>query len=413
MNCVVMTNFRVATYFSLIHLCYRLKRNGSVLVITSESFLNNFDYGETLPYWNKYIKVNILKILFHVIILKSEKTINIVNDDKVGIDSSLKSITCDSMACEDKYPDLYKNLENLCYGGLEVVEYLKSIKNHKHVFLFNGRGACQFPIAKYCYDNSIKISYLEYANIGYSGYKVFPFAPHASPLIGKELVLFRQLYDFDSVYMKNLVTNEINSKLSNVFATKYSQAPIEREYNVVVFLGSDHEYTGLHPGISHMKYFGNLALCEYAYRKYSENNKIAVRAHPNALNDLSYKEISFHIEEYCRDNDIKYYGPEDNISSHALIQQANVTVVEYSSIAYDSIYLGVSVDIFGDMALKNILESAPYKVINDKNLLSKYVAETMVIERDLFFSRFNVIVQILCRIFESLESRLLYNKIKY
>jgi hypothetical protein len=407
MKIYILTNFRILPYLSILQELIKNSKNKK-LILTSRESITGFDYGEYLPLWNKKLKVFFLKIFYNVIIVE---TVNFPNEeeiDKTGIISSLMSITCDSGANKNKYPILYNNLYKIALGAYNIELYLKQINLKYELFLFNGRGAPQFHISLFASRNNIKISYFEYGNSSYSGYKLYPYPPHSLLDIGRDI---SNLYKNNnkSIFLNDkqikIAQKLITEKLNNQF-TKNLEAT-DLKFDVVVFLGSDHEYTGVSEEIVNVKLYGNFNLCKYAFEKYGNNYKIAVRAHPNQIVDCSATNTNSVIRDFCNRNGIVFFEPESHVSSHSLIKNSKIVVVEYSSISYDAIYLGKKVDILGDLDLKVILKEMPTQIRNSNaNEISNYVAYVKYLESFIHFRKFSLFFKIISRLFTIIEKRI-------
>jgi hypothetical protein len=408
-NIYLITNFRITPLLAIFHLI-RSNPLDEHLVVSSERWIENYDYGEFLPKWQKKIRLFFLRILTKskvVIIPSSKNQKNYKLSDLLGIESSLKSITCDSAATPEKYLDIWTNFEGLTIGAIDVVNYLKSEIGDFKFFLFNGRGASQFPIALYAFDNKIKINYIEYSYNSYVGFNLLPFSVHNSRSMGIECVNQMRLKNFylSGVERKHL-KRVIYDKINNNYESQLNESS-EKKFQIVVFLSSDHEYQALHEGVTGFIWKGNLALCEYAFKKYGSIMSIAVRAHPNQRIDINATAIQSELREYCMQNSITYIEADSNISSHHLILHSEMVVVEYSSVAYDAIYLGKSVDIFGEMGLKYVLQAIPaqIKALGTEETAVQ-VASSALIERNIYLREFGLFYRLLSRFIGAIESRI-------
>jgi hypothetical protein len=406
MNIYIITNYRILPYLAILNELIKNRKKAKLVLISRET-LYYFDYGEYLPSWNKRLKIFFLRFFCKVLILNSRNPKAEEEIDPTGLISSLMSITNDSNANKIKYPELYFNFYKLAIGAYNVQLYLERLEVPFELFLFNGRGASQFQIALYATRNNIKISYFEYGNSLIKGYKLFPYIPHSLFNIGLDLI---KIYNADnksrilSLEQKSIANNIISEKLNNVFT--YNLVKTDYAFDVVVFLGSDHEYTGLSEEISNFRLLGNLKLCDYAYNKYGSNNTLAVRAHPNQQVDPSAKLTNNIIKNFCKSNGIVFFDYDSRVSSHSLIKNCSIVVTEYSSISFDAIYLEKELDILGDSDLKAILSQMPIEI---KSLGPKeikfYVAYLKYLEIDLYFHSFNFMFKIICLFFTTIEKK--------
>jgi hypothetical protein len=405
MKIYVLSNFRILAYLSILNELIKNRKKSNLVVLSRES-INCIDYGEYLPKWNKKFKTYFLSLFFKVSIIE---TLNLPSEnelDKTGLISSLMSITNDSGANSFKYPHLYNTLYKSAIGAYNVQIFLSQVKYNYELFLFNGRGASQFQISLFAFRNKIKTSYFEYGNSSSSGYKLYPYSPHSLLDIGRDLVnLFKINNNFSALnnQQKNLAIKIINEKLNNPFTKKLESTNLK--FDVIVFLGSDHEYTGVSEEIVNVRLYGNFELCKYAFEKYGKQKSIAVRAHPNQIIDCSASRTNNLIREFCAKNEIVFFEPESKISSHSLIENSDIVVAEYSSISFDAIYLEKKVDILGDLDLKIILDEIPEKI---KSLgpreISYYVAYVKSLESYLYFYKFNFILNFICKVFSKFEN---------
>ncbi len=385
---IVVNDFRVIPYTAALDIYSKFKDKYNCEVIISKRFFNYNDYGSVLPKFYKKFKYLLTLLLFKTKLIDVSDYTELSENHYVGLNSSLKSSTLDSSACELKYPEIYNCLLEMCKGAVEICNYISKQKNIKTVILFNGRGAPQFPISHFCFYNDVKIIYYEFSELKYK-YLFSTHAPHANLLIGKNLIKFRK----SSIIPLNVLfangQDWVGRQLSNVYTQNYKEKS-GQNFAAVVFLGSDHEYTGLDPEISGYSYKGNFELVKYAFEKYRDNGKICVRAHPNQKVDVNHENILKEIIKYCDNFNITFFGPESHISSYDLIKKSSVVVVEYSSIAYDAFFLNAKVDIFGDLDLKIMIDP---KVINnlDKSNLKRFTAETLSLKKELSTLEFNKI----------------------
>ena len=406
MNIYIFTNFRILPYLSLLNELIKNRKKDQLVLLSRESFYA-FDYGEYLPFWNKKVKIFLLRFFSKVLIIDSNQYIKQEAIDYTGIISSLKSITNDSCADKFKYPDLFSMLYNSAVGAYNVQIYLENLTKSYELFLFNGRGASQFQIALFASRKNIKISYFEYGHSSIDGYKIFPYSPHSLLKIGFDLTgLFKsQIESYVlTLNQKNIANKIITEKLSNNFTSNLEHSDLK--FDIIVFLGSDHEYTGVSEEISGIRFRGNLELCKYAFDKYGNSSRIAVRAHPNQLVDCSAFFTNKKIRDYCQSRNIVFFDYDSKISSHSLIRNCKIVVTEYSSICYDAIYLEKEVDILGEHDLKIILAEMPNEI---KSLGPKeikfYVAYLKYLESNLYFYSFSIMFKIICLFFTKLERK--------
>lgn len=388
-----------------VNIARRASRQKKIVFIVSRRFFDGVDYGVFLPAIYKKLKVAIVNIFFPVIYVDPVLGANLTDVDRMGVLSSLKSITHDSAATDFSYPRLFASLSESAIGAREIFDYLLKVSPPNRVYVFNGRTASSYPIVRGCFDHEIPVAYYEYGSNSHSGYRLYPYPPHSTTRLGADISQFRKvcLRSIPELYLKGKKWR--HEKLNNVFTKGYSET-VSINYDVVIFLGSDHEYTCVDEDISGFKFLGNLGLVKAVIAKYGKDYSIAVRAHPNQLTDKSYKSALASIEDICHEFGLKYYGPDSKISSYALIESSSIVAVEFSSIAYDAIFLGKKVDIFGDLDLRVILSNQAGSYSSQNNV-SEYVSEVVCLYEDLFSARLNPLEELVCKCLRFFEWRIL------
>jgi len=384
---IVVNDFRSLPVLAAASIATRNHRKGAQLLI-SPRFLDYYDYGGYLPSFYKRLKLYILKCFFDVFEVPLASNQRLDSSMLKGIDSSLQSITYDSRATAEKYPKIYNNLRNQALGAGEIADYISSLTQRPHyVFIFNGRTASASPTVSALHTLSIPLQYYEYSHQK-NGYHVYPYPCHNSLRLGQDLLRMSRLSltTFPERYVKGLRYRD--SKLKNKYTENYRVSTSER-FDIVVFLGSDHEYTNLQLEIVNFKFLGNIGLLKHVLEKYSQK-KIAVRAHPNQQRDPNWQNTLHDIKQLCKEYNLTYFPPTSKISSYALIKNSSVSVVEYSSIAYDVLFLGSIVDVVGDLDLKAVISSytEEYECAHDSLGLTQFVRETMIFYDELFFYKF-------------------------
>lgn len=292
-------------------------------------------------------------------------------------------------------------------GAKEIATYITKNKGEiDRVYIFNGRTASSYPIARECYDHDVPMAYYEYASSPYSGYRLYPYVPHSTKRLGYDIISFSRssIKSIPEMYLAGLKWRQ--NKLNNPYVSRLKEKS-KLKYDVVVFLGSDHEYTCIDEDISGFKYIGNLGLVKAVIDKYAKNYAIAVRAHPNQINDKNWRFTLKELTELCKENNVDFISPQSNISSYDLINNTKIVAIEYSSIAYDAIFLGKKVDIFGELDLKEFLSQVPVAYLEDSEYISSYVSEAMALYDDLFYIPFKKTEKFLCLVMVFFESRIL------
>jgi hypothetical protein len=347
----------------------------------SKSIISCNDFGHIFPQWYKIIKIYTIKLFFDLKIIEFSDDKKINSDDVVAIKSSLCSITSDSLADKDNYPNLYNNLRDLVFGAKDIIDFLEN-SNLNSVYIFNGRTASSSPISAYLWNNKVPTFFYEFGNRFGSSYTIFDFPLHNAYEYGLRLVNF-----YNSIKIKTKVEESgsefIKQKLNNDFTKNY-KIEVTKKYDIAIFLGSDHEYSNLNSQMYGIELLGNFELVKRVYQKYGKSKSYAVRAHPNQMSDPSWRSILVPIIEFCSANSIDFIQPNSPISSYSLIKKSDIIVVELSSICIDAIILGKNVDIWGNNSVKAILDFCPLNIKYDKNLLSKYLSEVLSLSDYLF-----------------------------
>lgn len=399
-NYIVINDFRAVPLAAAMDIYKRSKIQAAFIV--SARFFRAQDYGENLPWIYKYIKWLWLWFRYDTVFIRACGDAQLNTADKLGIISSLQSITCDSSASDLTYPRVYKHLEQLSIGAKEVRDY---IIRHRtgviSVYIFNGRTASSYPIVRGCFDNQISMKFYEYAD-GNHGYKLYPCAPHNTTQLGKAVSKFRHvcIISAPDLYKRSIKWRKM--RLSNPF-TKTYRTEANKAYDVSVFLGSDHEYTCVDEDISGFRYRGNYELVKSVIKKYGPGSRIAVKAHPNQAVDKNHQEILNRIEVLCADYDIDFFSAKSEISSYDLIRKSRITAVEFSSIAFDAILLGKTVDIFSDLDLKYFLAQLHQDQRQDSDYVVQYISELMILYDNLYFEPFIKRVYLLCKLGSAFE----------
>ena len=408
-NYIVINDFRSIPLFSAVSIALRTGVKQTKFIVSHRN-LNSIEYGQYMPNWYKKIKLKILKCFFDIIVVPKYPDTDFHQSALKGIVSSLQSITCDSGATEKLYPVLTEALKQQAIGSQEIGNYILSLNEApKVVYIFNGRTASASACVYLLHNENINIRYYEYSTI-VGGYNDYPYPCHSSFQLGQSLMeLWRKnTISKPELFVRGL--NYENEKLNNTFVKSYVTS-VSDHYDIVVFLGSDHEYTNLQTEIVKMKAIENIGLVEHVLKKYGSNKKIAVKAHPNQRNDPSSLVSLKPIMDLCKTNGYTYFGPESGVSSYDLIRNSSLVIVEYSSIVLDAIFLGANVEVVGDRDLKVILKQL---VEIDKIApgdIKYHVREIMTLYNELFFHRFpSIFVYQVIRIFERIDQKL--NKLK-
>ena len=403
---IILNDFRsfpITSAFSIAKMHGKKK----ICFVYSKRFLGANEYGQNLPKWYKKTKIFFIKI-FYKVVEAPKLSDEYLNESMIlGIDSSLQSITCDSGSTSNKYPILYENLKQQAIGSNEIAKYVLGLKTKPNcVYLFNGRTASSSSIIFSLHLSKICLNYYEFASKP-NGFLLFPFPCHNSLRIGKELF---KLWKNAIISNPRLFQNGVNfekEKLNNFYTKYYSEEALVN-YDIVVFLSSDHEYTNLQEEIIEIQFIKNNELLDYVINKYGVDKKIAVRAHPNQSNDPNCNVALNPIIEKCNKFGLYFFHPKSRISSYDLIKNSSLVVVGLSSIAYDAVFLGAKVDIVGNVALKSIINSLPEIIKEDSREIKVLSREILSLAEDLCFNKYpNRFINLLARFFSFVERKYL------
>ena len=355
-------------------------------IIAHESIFKNNEYADYTPSIWKYILKLFLKYILKIEIIGRVST-ELHDNEDMGFFSSLCSITEDSAPDKKKYPKEYQAAYNLALGSKDILNYLKK-KSLKLVFVFNGRTASSYLITKFCVKSNIKIFYYEFAGHG-NGFRVFPVPPHADGKLG-EIYLNQHntgIYDFH--HLKNAEIFLKHEKLNSIYK-KSTTKKENKTYDVIIFLGSDFEYTSVDPEICDITWEGSLDFCKIVINKYGLKRRYTVRCHPNSSNDPNWVNIQTDLYEGLKSltSNIDIISPNSNIDSHYLIEKSNVVATDLSTISLDSILLGQKTDINGNTSVKLIYENIFFNKLYNNDMKNN-IMKPFSLAHNLFVFRYS------------------------
>lgn len=347
--------------------------------------------------------MHLLRFFYGLKVVKDASSTKLDNGLLQGILSSLKSITCDSMADQKKYPNLYQQLFQQSLGSQEIAEYILSIEEQPNcVYVFNGRISSASVLVNRLHYQNFNLRYYEYSGRK-GGYHDYPYPCHNSRRLGQDITKLweKTIISYPELFRRGISYQQ--QKLNNQFVQSYQTRVVEN-YDAAVFLGSDHEYTNLQSDIVKMKSLENIGLLNYVIKMFGENSRVVVRAHPNQANDPSAEISLGEIRRLCEKFGYTYYAPNSTISSYDLINNSGLTVADYSSISIDAILLGAKVLVVGDRDLNSIIEKLNMKHKIPHHRQGLCVSEIMTLYDELFFHPFsNKLIEILARAFEKID----------
>jgi hypothetical protein len=347
-NIIIIGDMRALPISAALSISKKFKKSGVEFWISENSLKYN-DYGQYDEAYTKKIKLQFLKLFGKVQIFSS--TVGDLDFFNTGIESSLKSITNDSMATKETYKDIWNQLFELSRGAFSIAKQIK--KDIHRVFIFNGRLASSYSISKICIQNNVDTFFYEYSKLD-NKFRILPFPTHNLPMLSKAIL---QKYKYsiageNQFYSKGI--GYISEKLTNKFVANYLSLS-EKSYDVVIFLSSPHEYKSLDYEICGISYQDEVKFISKVIEKYGESKKYAVRCHPNQKNDPSWEIYFAKLTQFCIDRKIDFYTPVNSVSSYDLVRRSDNVVVDISSIGLDAFFLGSNVEVFGAPAYKDAM----------------------------------------------------------
>lgn len=398
---VVVSDIRVIPLFSALI----LRNDNSDLVASERIFVNN-DYGDYFPKIYRYIIKILLRYFSGLIIIKANKETRLSKPEKLGLMSSLFSMTNDSGANENKYPKEYQWSYANSLGAKEVADFIQS-QNYKIIYLFNGRTASSYNISRLKINNNIKIFYYEFSD-SIQEFKLYPNPPHASYANGKLLTDFRCNIALSYNNISDLGRLYRLKKLNNNFTKNYFHKS-SINYDVVIFLGSDHEYTAVDIDICGLEWFGNDDFCKRVVNKYGKNIKYAIRCHPNSSIDLNWNNQYSKLDETLKSLNIDYdlFGPDSEINSYSLLGENTIAAIEFSSISIDALLMGKKVDIFADIDTKFIIDFYKNNNFSDKSQRD-FISEIFALNEFFLVKKFNKFIMPFLYFFIKIEILIFY-----
>jgi hypothetical protein len=303
------------------------------------------------------------------------------------LQSSLFSITEDSNASMNNYPDIYFQVKNLALGAKDIILYIKK-NNFKNIFLFNGRTASSYLITKHCAENNINIFFIEYAGHA-NGFRLFPVPPHASKRVGELLLVYYRYGVYSLKSLKNANEYLIKEKLNSVYA-RNNKIPTNISYDICIFLGSDFEYTATNKDICGVVWLGNIKFCELVFKKYGLKKSYVIRCHPNSATDPNSIKLEEEFKVFLKNigANAELISAHEKIDSHMLIKNSTLIVTDLSTISLDAIILNKPVDIFGNTDIRFIYNNQWMKDLSGKEY-SRIFSEPFSLAHNLFVFRFN------------------------
>lgn len=390
-NVIILNDLRSVPLLAAI----KLKRNIAFSsFVAHASLFTNREYADYTNIAWKILLKYILVVFFGLRVIKA-RTQYLTSEESMGLQSSLFSITEDSSATEKKYPNVFGQVKRLAMGAKDVAEFLEKQKN-TNVYIFNGRTASSYLITKFCVVNNFPLFYYEYA-AHCNGFRLFPVAPHASGRLGELIHKYYRYGIYNMADLKVASSQLKKDKLNSVFSKNNKQNP-SMKYDIVIFLGSDYEYTSVDFEICEIEWDGNVNFCKSVIHKYGETCTYAIRCHPNSASDPNWMKLYDELKEAvsvfkCH---IDIYGPDVALDSHKLILDADIVVTDLSTISLDAILLGRQVDIFGNTDIKYIYQDSWMKEVSG-NYIHDAISEPFSLAHNFVVFRFSYIEKFICR----------------
>lgn len=387
---ILITDFRLPMILAAIQL-KKDNRNADIIIHSTNIKLN--DFGNNSSYLINYLKYAILNILFNI------KTINghcSIDNELLGINSSLVSITNDSQASKSKYPNHYKNLSKIAEAAIFTGKYIVE-KKYDCIYLFNGRLASTEPILGKIKNKNIDIMYYEYGTTPYhftlTNKKIHDVNEKGMDII--KLYKNKSLLPITFNSNDNAINNA-NNKLNNIFSKTYTELP-EKNYDYCLLLSSPHEFMHL----SSDRPLTNVDITLKVIEKYK--GKIgAVRSHPNQLTDPSWRQESKTISDYCQKSNIDFFPPDSKINTHKLIEKSKLAITSGSSIAIDAVLLGKDVEFHDNCIYKILIEYA--NKVSSRNNLSNTVLELFLLDAYIWQYPLHPFIGLIQKIFGRLDT---------
>ena len=374
---IILTDLRI---LPLLTACYLSTKEKDSVIIFSEYSLSGFDHGFAFPYWYNRIKIFIISFFFNVKILKSQQVYSEPGDDEmIGILSSLVSMTNDSCADKSKYPILFQKLLFSYNASISIKNFINNINSFSELYIFNGRTASSEPLLRFFFHSHIKLNFYEYPLVFSPAYTLYDFPIHDNYQYGLKLFSFYKNLTYNVLVEDSKLY--ISNKLNNQYARLYNSVNTVPKFDIIIFLGSDHELIFLNKEISNNIILTNHELIAKTIEKFGNQYTFAVRSHPNQRNDPSFIKNMFELESFCTNNNIIFYSPDSNISSYQLILNCQFVVVGYSSIAEDAIYLGKKVIFFGNSDISAVINQLPKNIVENPILLKESLSDILKLRK--------------------------------
>jgi len=330
----ILTDFRVELIAAIIHLS---RDSSDYEIVIPESAIKSNEYGSFSSRIIKKMKLHVLGYIRRVVIVKT-KAGGLPND--FGVMSSLISHTRDTHASKEKYPQTYGAFEENARCSIAVTDYVNQ-GGFTDVVIYNGRLSSTSLIVGNV-SPAIKTWFTEVANLPFH-FSIYDFPCFAWVSLFERVISMHESGTGKSISFVNRRLREgfRRRKLDNFFAKQYSSSTILK-YEVSIFLSSSHEFASLGGLIRK----SDLEFAEEVCKR-NFGSKIAIRLHPNQVQDPSVLEFISELKKKCK-GDVEILHPSSPVNSYNLILQSRSVFVNHSSISVDAFLLGVTPSVSED-----------------------------------------------------------------
>lgn len=350
---VVLSDFRILPILASIHISLSY-RDSCFLV--SEASLCFGDFGDKVRPATRKIIFQFLRFFFDAEIVRSSRELS-EGETCGGCLSSLVSITMDSEATPEKYPETWDQLRQLAAGSEAVSSYIASIEADK-VFLYNGRVASVRSLGKLNNaSNSPSLAVYEYARLR-AHYRILAYPIHDIEVYSTRVSEFGTEFarSFRIEDHEQAASDFIDQKLRNSFSSEYEAH--ESRYESVIFCGSPFEYKWAVDGQFYID-ADPIELVKAAVSHPDFKPPAALRLHPYSALNQGQTDFEIELAAECEKLGIDLIGASNPASSHGLIEVAKQVFVGGSSIALDAYFLGKIPIFLGPNDYRKLIEKIP------------------------------------------------------
>lgn len=348
---IVLSDFRLDPLLAVVDLYHKLPL--SEIFLSSESLLEG-DFGDDVAKTTRLRAISLLCKDFRVTVCASSEADQTIHDYRACM-SSLVSFTNDSYATPGRYPDLWARCLRLERGAQAVRRKILQ-GHHEQIFVFNGKNASTRALTKFAEDQrNMLIGVYEYGV--WSGfYTTYPAPLHDRAARGEEMVTWAESKGF--VHSKILARRAISVKLKNRFESSLDPAS-KANCDTLILSGSPHEYLYWSDNPEQVGLDSDLvSLVQHVRGLNLELGSLTIRMHPNMAHDPSFAKIVKRLECAFPKGEVEVISPQSNLSSHEMIENANMVVVAGSSVALDVLYLGKMPIMLEDNEISKVIAAS-------------------------------------------------------